>query len=97
MLIAIVDFKVAPKDRPQALDVLLSEVATVRAMDGCLNFRPFINPQNHTDVSILHEWHHKEGFELYLASPGFATIGAALQPLMIGPPQSRRFDATLIE
>ena len=97
MYIAIVDFDVAPEHRAQALDALLKEVASVRATDGCVNFRPFTDPQSETHVGVLHEWSTAEGFGTYLSSPGFARSGEILRPLMTGPPGSRRYKAELLE
>jgi quinol monooxygenase YgiN len=97
MLIAIVDFEVTKDDRATALAVLLDEVSTVQAIPGCVNFRPFTDPQSQTHVGVLHEWHGDDGFAAYLASPGFAKVGEILRPMMTAPPSSRRYRAELIE
>lgn len=97
MLIAIVDFKVTPADRDTALNTLLDEVKTVQEISGCLNFRPFTDPQSKTHVGALHEWENEEGFATYLASDGFKAVGGRLRPMMTAPPISRRFHAELIE
>jgi len=34
-------------------------------------------------------------FDAYKASPGFASVGEALRPVMPAPPRSRAFEATL--
>lgn len=97
MYIAIVDFYVSPENRDAALSALLTEVATVHAMDGCKTFRPYIDPQSETHVGVLHEWETQDGFNGYLASDMFAKAGATLRPMMTGAPSSRRYTAELIE
>lgn len=97
MLIAIVEFTVKPDDRPAAMAALLSETSTVRAMPGCIAFRPFADPEHAGTCGLLHEWEREEQFGAYTASPGFAAIGQILRPMMIAPPISRRFRAELLE
>ncbi|GFE64064.1 putative quinol monooxygenase [Litoreibacter roseus] len=97
MLIAHITFKLAPENRSPALEALIAEAEGVCAMAGCQTFIPFLHPTDHTCVGIIHEWDTRESFSAYIASPAFAALGNALRPLMIGPPVSKRFDATLIE
>jgi quinol monooxygenase YgiN len=97
MLIAIVDFEVMEQDRAAALAALLDEVSTVQAIAGCINFRPYTDPQRKTHVGVLHEWDDGDGFAAYLASPEFSNVGTILRPMMTAPPSSRRYKAELIE
>lgn len=97
MLIAILDFDVAPADQQAALDHLLAEAPTVRAMPGNIAFRPYADPLIDTRVSLIHEWEVPAAFEAYLASEAFANTGAVLRPMMTAAPVSRRFTAELIE
>lgn len=97
MLIALVDFHVAPENRQTALQALMAEAPGVRAIPGCKTFRPHLDPTDDTQVSVVHEWEDAAGFETYLASPGFAAAGAILRPMMTAPPSSRRYRAELIE
>jgi quinol monooxygenase YgiN len=97
MLIAHVYFSVAENDRQKALDTLIAEAPTVRAMAGCLAFMPFVDPTNSEGLGILHEWETDEAFGAYIASPGFAEAGRVLRPMMTGAPISRRFDAKLLQ
>ena len=97
MLIAIVDFHVAPDARQTALAVLVHEIPTVTARADCLTFRPYCDPQSATHVGVLHEWKTETGFAGYLGSAGFKTVGETLSPMMQGPPSSRRYRAQLIE
>lgn len=97
MFIVHVDFDVAPQDRPHALALLRMEVEDVRALPGCRSFAPYPDPANPSRISIVHEWETTEAFAAYAASEAFARSGEELRPLMIAPPSSRRFDATLIE
>lgn len=97
MLIAIVDFDVAPSDRTAALDHLLAEVSAVSAMKGNRAYRPFADPLDDSRVTIVHEWESRIDFDAYLASPSFVRSGEVLRPMMSGAPNSRRFEARLIE
>jgi quinol monooxygenase YgiN len=97
MLIAHVYFTVAAGDRQKALDTLLAEAPTVRAMKGCRAFIPFPDPTNPEGMGVLHEWEDGEDFAAYVSSPGFAEMGKTLRPMMISAPVSRRFDARLLE
>jgi quinol monooxygenase YgiN len=97
MIIAIVDFHVAAKDRPSALQILAVDGAAAAALPGNLGFRVFSDAGSDTHVGLMQEWEADAAFKAYLASPGFATAGAALRPMMIGTPLSRRFEAKLYE
>jgi quinol monooxygenase YgiN len=97
MLIALVEFHVAPADRPAALKVLLDEAPGVRRMPGNRRFLPFPDPASAGGVTLYHEWEDEAGFAAYLAGPGFAAVGQTLRPMMTAPPLSRRFRASLIE
>ena len=97
MLIAHVVFCVAQADSKKALDVLVAQADTVRKMNGCSAFMPFVNPTNSQQICLLHEWQTPEDFASYTASQTFARVGAILRAMMIAPPVSRRFEAALIE
>ncbi|MFC2253577.1 putative quinol monooxygenase [Labrys portucalensis] len=97
MLIAILDFEVAPAQRSVALDQLLAEMPTVREMHGNIAFRPFADTLADTKITLVHEWEHRSDFDAYLASPCFARSGEVLRPMMTSAPISRRFEASLIE
>lgn len=97
MLIAIVDFDVAPADQDRALDQLLSEAPGVRAMEGNLAFRAYADPLLDGRVTVVHEWAGRAAFDAYVQSAAFARSGQVLRPMMTGAPVSRRFEASLIE
>ncbi|MGH1444502.1 MAG: putative quinol monooxygenase [Cognatishimia sp.] len=97
MLIAHVMFQVAATDRAAALQTLLDECDAVRRMQGCIAFIPFVDPTGDTGLGVLHEWDSAEAFAAYTSSVEFTAVGQALRPIMIGPPVSKRFDASLIE
>lgn len=97
MLIAHVTFEVDQTNSSKALDALTAEAAQVRAMTGCIAFNPFQDATNPALIGVLHEWETPEDFAGYTASQEFARAGATLRPMMVKPPLSRRFDASLIE
>lgn len=94
MLIAHVTFQTAPQDRAMALDVLMAQAATVRAMAGNRKFQPCANPERADTLEITHEWETAADFAAYLGSDNFSAVGAELGPKMTAPPVSNRFHAT---
>ncbi len=97
MFIAIVDFTVAPENRPVALAALAEDAPVARSLPGNVSFRTFSNTGDDTHLGIFQEWETVADFERYVASPGFAKAGQALRPLMTSAPVSRRFEAKLFE
>lgn len=97
MIIAIVDFSVAPENQAVALNILAGDGVAATAIKGNLGFRAFTDACSKTHVGLMHEWTDQAAFDAYVASPEFATVGAQLRPLMTGAPTSRRFEATLYE
>jgi quinol monooxygenase YgiN len=97
MIIAVVDFEVAPADREKAFAVLKRDAPAARALPGNLSYRAFANADSHSHVGIMHEWEAQAHFEDYLASEAFAEIGRQLRPLMTSAPVSRRMRAELFE
>ena len=97
MFIAIVEFEVAKENRERAISQLLAEVPGVCAMTGNIGFSPYADPSNETSVVILHRWKSQADFQSYAASEAFVRSGKIIRPLMTAPPQSNRYDATLIE
>lgn len=97
MRIAHVFFKVRADERSAALETLVANAASVRAMPGCRIFLPFLDPTDAEVIGVMHEWETADDFTGYVASPTFAVASAILRPLMTAPPLSRRFDATLAE
>ena len=97
MLIAHVTFEVDPTSSAKALEALTTEAAQVRAMVGCIAFNPFQDAINPALIGVLHEWETSDDFDGYTASEEFARVGATLRPMMVKPPLSRRFDASLVE
>lgn len=97
MFLAIVDFQTRPEDVVTALVALAHEAKAVRGMKGCRTFRALTEPHRPGSIAIHHEWDSAEDFAAYVASASFKESGAALRPLMVGAPTSRRFMADLLE
>ena len=97
MLIAIVDFTVAPENRAAALATLLAEAPAVRSMAGNIGFQTYLDPVNGEALRIVHEWQDQASFEAYTASEAFKRSGQVLRPMMTGAPVSRRMSADLLE
>ena len=97
MLIAVLDLRTDPTDRPAALAQLEGEREEIRTMPGNLDFRVYADRGDAGAVRVLHEWADEPSFAAYLASDAFARSGAVLRPLVTEPPVSRRFSADLLE
>ena len=97
MLIAVLDLRTTPTDRPAALAQLDSERDEIRAMPGNLDLRVYAARDDEEAVTVIHEWADETSFAAYLSSEPFSRSGAALGPLMVEPPVSRRFRAALLE
>jgi quinol monooxygenase YgiN len=97
VLIAILDLRTAPADRPDVLAQLDGERAEIRAMQGNLDFRVYAARDDDQAVVVVHEWADEPAFAGYLSSAAFARSGAVLRPLVTSPPVSRRFRAELLE
>ncbi|MEO9898629.1 MAG: antibiotic biosynthesis monooxygenase [Paracoccaceae bacterium] len=97
MFIAHVTFTVALEDCHKALEALVAETDQVRAMPGSVVFIPFQDATDPQKVGVVHEWKSRQDFEGYISSEEFARVGQALRPMMLAPPVSHRFDATLLE
>jgi quinol monooxygenase YgiN len=97
MLIALLDLRTTPADRPVALAQLDSEKDEIRSMPGNLGFRVYAARDDEEAVVVIHEWADESSFAGYLSSDAFERSGAVLRPLVTAPPVSRRFRAHLLE
>ncbi len=97
MFIAHLHFTVAPESRDTVLEAFAGRADAVRAMKGCLAYRPFVDPADDTVIGVLHEWESEEDFAAYSSSEHFNALAAILRPMMQGKPVSRRFRAELVD
>lgn len=97
MIMAIVDFDVAPENRTAALDILHSDGAAAAKMRGNKSFRVFTNAGSETHIGLMHEWETMEAFQAYTNSEGFAKVRDGVGPLMTAPPVSKRLKTELVE
>jgi autoinducer 2-degrading protein len=73
---------------------LQEESVAVRALDGCLRYQLFRDPEDDTSFLLYEEWASPEAFEAYQASDLLRESFAVLGPMMAGPPDSQYFEAT---
>ena len=95
MIIAIVEFELAVENQNMVLEVLTTDGIAAQKLDGCLGFKTLRVAWSNTGWMLVEEWQDLAAFKAYKASPGFAGVGKALMPLMLAPPRSRAFEATL--
>ncbi|NOR63469.1 MAG: antibiotic biosynthesis monooxygenase [Rhodobacteraceae bacterium] len=95
MIIAIVEFELAAENQDKVLAVLTADGQAAQNLKGCLGFKTLRVAGSDTGWMLVEEWQDMPAFEAYKASAGFARVGEALMPLMLAPPRSRAFEATL--
>ena len=95
MIIAIVEFESTVENQNMVLEVLTNDGETAQKLDGCLGYKILRVAGSTTGWALVEEWQDMAAFDAYKASPGFASVGEALMPLMLAPPLSRAFEATL--
>ena len=62
MLIAVLDLRTTPADRPAALAQLDGEKDTIRATPGNLDFRVYAAREDEEAVVVIHEWADESSF-----------------------------------
>ena len=77
------------------LNVLVKDGKAAQKLNGCLGFKVLRVAGSDTGWVLVEEWQDMAAFDAYKASPGFASVGEALRPVMPAPPRSRAFEATL--
>lgn len=97
MIMASIDFEVAPEARATILRDLQPLLLEARTFEGNLTYRALADSGNAAHIAILHEWQTLEQFRAYTASALFARLGKALRPHMTTPPVSRRLKTESIE
>jgi quinol monooxygenase YgiN len=89
MLIVIVDFEVAPQDRPTTVATLATEGHEVRTLPGNLDYSVWIDPDEDGRLRLMHGWQDLASFDAYKLTDGFKAVGAALFPKMVGKPTTQ--------
>ena len=86
MKLVTVEAKIAPDGVGTSIDIFNSQALAVRAMDGCENYAIYKAPNGENAILIAQTWASMEAFDAYRQSDVFASMGAALGPLMAAPP-----------
>ena len=73
----------APEKIEDAVAAVEAQADVVRAMDGCQSYAVYQSPGA---LAIVQQWQDMDRFDAYRQSSAFATLGAALKPLMSAPP-----------
>lgn len=97
MIMALIDFEVAPETRARLLEALQPLLVETRDFAGNVSYRAFTDSENGAHVGIMHEWQTLDHFRAYASSDLFVRIGKILRPAMTTPPVSRRLNTTSIE
>ena len=66
-----------------AMDAISAQADSVRAMSGCHGYGLYTS---NGAVAIVQKWDNLGNFDAYRQSDAFASLGAALKPLMSKPP-----------
>lgn len=97
MIMALIDFEVAPEGRAGLLEALQPLLAEARGFEGNRGYRAWTDSESSAHIGLLHEWDTIEHFRTYAASDLVDRVGKILRPAMTTPPVSRRLRTEGIE
>jgi len=97
MIMALVDFEVAPQSRAALLEALQPLLAEARNVEGNRSFRASTSSDSAGHIGLMHEWQTLEHFRAYASSDLVDRMGKVLRPAMTTPPVSRRLRTESIE
>ena len=97
MIMALIDFEVAPQGRADLLEALQPLLMEARQVAGNISYRSSTDSENAAHVGMMHEWETLDHFRAYASSELFTRIGKILRPAMTTVPVSRRLKTTSIE
>lgn len=86
MKLVTVEAQITPDSLTTSIDILNNDALAVRAMEGCENYAIYKAPNGENTILIAQTWVSMEAFDAYRQSDVFASMGAALGPLMAEPP-----------
>ena len=96
MIVIRVRLKVSQENETNLVSFLKNEVQQNKTLVGCLAYSFYKDVFEENTFLIYEEWDSMVSFELYKNSDAFGLIMAALAPLLMGPPDSAYFDATIV-
>ncbi len=97
MIMALIDFEVAPESRTGLLRALQPLLAEARNAPGNRSYRASTDSERAAHIGLTHEWDSLEDFRAYASSELVDRIGKILRPAMTTPPVSRRLRTDTIE
>lgn len=97
MIMALIDFEVAPESRTGLLQALQPLLAEARDFAGNGSYRASTSSESAAHIGLMHEWDTLEHFRAYASSDLFDRISKILRPAMTTPPVSRRLRTDAIE
>ena len=97
MIMALIDFEVAPESRGDLLQALQPLLAEARKAPGNRSYRASADSENRGHIGLMHEWDSLEQFRAYASSDLMDRMGKLLRPAMTTPPVSRRLRTESIE
>lgn len=97
MIMALIDFEVAPESRAGLLQALQPLLTEARSFEGNRGYRAWTDSESVAHIGLMHEWVSLEHFRAYAASDLFDRMGRILRPAMTTPPVSRRLQTESIE
>ena len=97
MIMALIDFEVAPEGRADLLAALRPLLKEARSFEGNRSYRALTDSQSAAHIGLVHEWDTLEQFRAYASSQLFDRLSEILRPAMTTPPVSRRMRTDNIE
>ncbi|RJQ66835.1 antibiotic biosynthesis monooxygenase [Pseudonocardiaceae bacterium YIM PH 21723] len=82
----VAKFRVAEGKRDQVFAVLREAVPPTLEEEGCIEYRPYIDPSDDSYVVLVELWRSKEDLDLHFQTPHLQKIGPALDGLLTEPP-----------
>jgi quinol monooxygenase YgiN len=89
-LVLIAELSAKPGNTQKVLDLLNSMIEPSMAEDGCLGYRPLVDPAGDGRVLVLEEWADEDALQFHFATPYFQAAAAQLAELLSEPFQLRR-------
>lgn len=89
-LVLIAELSARPGNTHKVLDLLTSMIEPSMAEDGCLSYRPLVDPAGEGIVLCLEEWVDEDALQFHFATTYFQDVAAQLGELLSEPFRLRR-------
>jgi quinol monooxygenase YgiN len=81
-----------PEQVAEVRELLLALIGPTRQEKGCVTYELLQNREDPCDFTFVEEWACDEDLDAHAVSDHLRDIGAQLAPLVVTPPDIRRYD-----